>query len=59
MQIDSEISGVKTETRREQEESEKLTTKLNALQREIEMVQQSNKREEDEKKKLSEQFTML
>jgi len=39
MQIDSEISGVKTETRREQEESEKLSTKLNSLQKEIEMVQ--------------------
>jgi len=31
MQIDSEISGVKTETRREQEESEKLSNKLNSL----------------------------
>jgi chromosome segregation ATPase len=37
-EIESEISGVKTETRREQDESEKLHNKLSAMQKDIEMV---------------------
>jgi predicted nucleic acid-binding Zn-ribbon protein len=37
-EIESEISGVKTETRREQDESEKLHNKLSTMQKDIEMV---------------------
>jgi coiled-coil domain-containing protein 40 len=58
-EIESEISGVKTETRREQDESEKLHNKLGAMQKDIEMVQQAIQREEAEKKRLAEQFELL
>jgi archaellum component FlaC len=39
MQLDSEISGLKTETRAEQNESEKLHDKLSNLRKDVEMVQ--------------------
>jgi septal ring factor EnvC (AmiA/AmiB activator) len=58
-EIESEISGVKTETRREQDESEKLHNKLGAMQKDIETVQQAIQREEAEKKRLSEQYELL
>lgn len=38
-EIESEISGVKTETRKEQDESEKLHNNLSSMQKDIEMVQ--------------------
>jgi chromosome segregation ATPase len=59
MQLDSEISGLKTETRAEQNESEKLMGKLGALEKDVEMVKQAYQREEAEKKRLSEQFVLL
>lgn len=40
MQVDSEINGVKNETRKEQDLSQKLHEKLSKAQREFEILQQ-------------------
>jgi hypothetical protein len=39
MQIESEISGVRNETKKEQETSERLHEKLNKAKRELEFLQ--------------------
>ncbi len=59
MQVESEISGVRNETKKEQETSERLHEKLNKAKREHDFLQQRKSDIEAEKNRLQEQFTML
>jgi len=59
MQIESEISGVRNETRKEQENSERLHEKLNKAKREMEFLEQRKEDIEAERNRLEEQFSML
>jgi len=52
MQIESEISGVRNETKKEQETSERLLEKLNKAKRELEFLQQRKADIEAEKNRL-------
>ncbi len=59
MQVDSEISGVKNETKKEGEISEELTKKLGKAKFELEVLQQRKDDIEADKNRLQEKFTML
>ena len=59
LQVESEISGVRNETKKEQETSEDLTDKLNKRKKEIEFLETREKELKAEKKKLDEQEVML
>ena len=59
LQIESEISGVRNETKKEQETSEDLHDKLNKRKKEIEFLDERMKELKAEKKKLDEQEIML
>jgi chromosome segregation ATPase len=59
LQIESEISGVRNETRKEQETSNSLHDKLSMSKREYEFLQQKKDEIEAEQKRLNEQFMML
>lgn len=59
LQIESEISGVRNETKKEQELSEDLHDKLNKRKKEIEFLTERMAELKAEKKKLDEQEVML
>jgi chromosome segregation ATPase len=59
LQIESEISGVKNETRKEQEISEQLNEKLDQCKKQQEFIKEKRDEIEAEKKRLSEQHIML
>lgn len=59
MQVESEINGVRNETRQEQELSNNLHEKLSKAQREFEILQQKKQQIEETQKHLNEQFMML
>ncbi len=59
LQVESEITGVRNETRKEQETSEKLHEKLQKCQSEQEFLKQRREDIENEKKRLNEQYIML
>jgi len=59
MHVESEINGVRNETRKEQDLSNNLHEKLSKAQREFEILQQKKQEIEAEQKHLNEQFMML
>ena len=59
LQVESEISGVRNETKKEHEKSEDLTDKLNKRKKEIEFLTTRMAELKGEKKKLDEQEIML
>ena len=59
LQVESEISGVRNETKKEQEKSEDLHDKLNKRKKEIEFLTSRMAELRAEKKKLDEQEVML
>ena len=59
LQVESEISGVRNETRKEQDKSEELHEKLNKRKKEIEFLTSRMAELKAEKKKLEEQEVML
>ena len=59
MQIESEISGVRNETKKEQELSENLTQKLEKAKFDEQSLQERMQEIENERKRLNEQFIML
>jgi hypothetical protein len=59
LQIESEILGVRNETRREQELSERLHEKLQKCKSEQEFNKQRRDEIEADKKRLQEQYVML
>jgi len=59
LQVESEISGVRNETKKEQETSEDLHDKLNKRKKEIEFLTSRMAELKAEKKKLDEQEIML
>jgi len=59
LQVESEISGVRNETKKEQETSEDLHDKLNKRRKEIEFLTSRMQELKAEKKKLDEQEIML
>ena len=59
LQIDSEITGVRNETKKEQDLSEKLHEKLAKCKSEQEFLKQRRDDLENEKKRLNEQYIML
>lgn len=59
LQVESEISGVRNETKKEQETSEDLHDKLNKRKKEIEFLTTRMQELKAEKKKLDEQEVML
>ena len=59
LQVESEISGVRNETKKEQEKSEDLHDKLNKRRKEIEFLTTRMQELKAEKKKLDEQEIML
>lgn len=59
LQIESEISGVRNETKKEQEKAEDLTAKLQKMKADEEYLQERQQDIENERKRLNEQYTML
>jgi chromosome segregation ATPase len=59
LQVQSEITGVSNETRKEQEISEKLTDKLHKCKSEQDFLKMRKDEIENEKKRLNEQYIML
>jgi chromosome segregation ATPase len=57
--IESEISGVRNETKKEQEKSEDLTAKLQKMQADEQFLKERQQDIENEQKRLNEQFMML
>jgi coiled-coil domain-containing protein 40 len=59
LQIESEISGVRNETKKEQEISEELNAKLQKMKGDEEFLKERQLEIENERKRLNEQFMML
>ena len=59
LQVESEITGVRNETRKEQDTSENLHEKLEKCKSEQEFLKERRDEIENEKKKLNEQYVML
>ena len=59
LQIESEISGVRNETKKEQEISEDLNAKLQKMKGDEEFLKERQLDIENERKRLNEQFMML
>lgn len=59
MQIESEISGVKNETKKEQETSEDLSFKFEKMKKDEDFQKERQQEIENEKKRLNEQYMML
>ena len=59
LQIESEISGVRNETKKEQEISEELNSKLQKMKGDEEFLKERQLDIENERKRLNEQFMML
>jgi uncharacterized protein involved in exopolysaccharide biosynthesis len=59
MKVESEISGFKNETMKEQQISEELATNLNRCETQYAIIQQKQQELEAKKKLLLEEHTML
>ena len=59
LQIESEISGVRNETRKEQEKAEDLSNSLQKMKGDEEFLKERQQEIENERKRLQEQFMML